>query len=131
MFERGRHGPIILGALGAAALDFLKEVEDFAEEYRQRVKEHLAEHPHAIPGYHLEANGRRALSRDAASVFEALHEALPDLTLEEFISACTPSFTGLTRLLENGGADVAGLLRPSSRRGQAALTRYQPTAGKG
>jgi hypothetical protein len=90
---------IYTGEVGRQALDTLKKVESFITTYREEVKEHLENHPHAIPGYRLETQSRRTISRDTAKVYAAL-AADAELSPEDFFAACSPSIGGVVKLLE-------------------------------
>jgi hypothetical protein len=94
-----------VGQPGCLVLDLFERLKKFGEAYREKARQYLDEHPGAIPHWRVETQDRRSLSRDAFKVFEALQRVWPELTLERFLSACTPSVGGLNSLLEGLGAD--------------------------
>jgi hypothetical protein len=100
--EQLSRGVVYTGETGDLALRILKKVEGFITTYEENVKELLERQPHAIPGWRLETQNRRSLSRDTVKVYEAL-AGVVELSPEDFLPACAPSISGATKLLETQG----------------------------
>jgi hypothetical protein len=97
--EQLSRGAVYTGETGDLALRACKKAERIITAYYENVKELLERDPHAIRGWKLEVTSRRVISRDSAKVYEAL-SGETELSPEDFLGACTPSISGVTKLLE-------------------------------
>src|SRR6516164_3671471 len=88
---------VATGETGAYGIEVVRCMATFCDQYLQAVREHLRGHPRDIPGWKLETQSRRTVSRDTVKVFEAITREVPDLEPEEFLNATQASISGLTR----------------------------------
>lgn len=91
--------PMPRGKLGCAYLDALELVDKIRTREREKARTLLLEEPTAIPCWRASEDGpSRELSRDTRKVFEALSKSF-ELSAEDFLTACSTSFSGLRKLI--------------------------------
>src|SRR6516164_9904122 len=92
--------PIPTGSAGTALLESLDLILEIREKVRQRAKEVLLEDSTAIPGWRVqESRPARELVHDPQAIFDALLVTFPQLSFEEFLTACKTSFAAITKLV--------------------------------
>src|SRR6516165_6808950 len=92
--------PLPEGEEGTALLDALELANQIRDKVRAKAREALLEEPGLIPHWSAhESAPVRELSRDGVAVFERLHETDPALTARLFLQACSPTPSGLLKLM--------------------------------